>query len=116
MNPFLSDPSGPGALAYAFRWAIAALAVAVIFGLFFWRRSDFCIEVKAGKVAFRGKFPIAFRPACSEFLLRDLVIHGPARIYAIRQKDRWRLWFRGGIGSGEQQRIRNFIVARLGSR
>jgi hypothetical protein len=116
LNSFLYDPSHSGVWAYALRWAIAAFVIAAIFGLFFWRRSDFCIEVKFGKVAFHGKFPMAFRPACSEFLLRDLVIHGPARIYAVRQKDRWRLWFRGGIGAGEQQQIRNFIVTRLGAR
>jgi Protein of unknown function (DUF3634) len=114
LNPFLDDR--PGILEYAMRWGVAAVAVAVVVGLFFWRRSDFCIEVKSGKVAFHGKFPLAIRPACAEFLLRDLAIDGPARVYAIRQKDRWRLWFRGGIGEGEKQRIRNFIVTRLGSR
>jgi hypothetical protein len=28
-------------------------------------------------------------------------------------KTGWRVWFRGRIGEGEKQRMRNFIVTRL---
>jgi len=110
-NDFESDVWG-----YVIRCGLAGVALAVVVRLFFWRRSDFCIDVKGDKVAYHGRFPLAFRSECNELLLQDLAIHGPARIYAVREKSGWRLWFRGRIGDGQKQRIRNFILTRLGSR
>jgi hypothetical protein len=115
-QPFPDNGFEPDLWGYVLRYGLAAVALAVVVRLFFWRRSDFCIEVKRDKITYDGRFPSALRPACSEFLLQDLAIRGPARIYAIRQKSGWRLWFRGHIGEGEKQRIRNFITTRLGSR
>jgi len=115
-QPFVNDGFESDVWGYVIRYGLAAVALAVVVRLFFWRRSDFCIDVKGDKVAYHGRFPFAFRSECDELLLRDLAIHGPARIYAIREKSGWRLWFRGRIGEGEKQRIRNFILTRLGSR
>ena len=115
-QPFLDNGFEPDVWGYVIRYGLGAIALAVIVRLFLWRRSDFRIEVKGGKITYDGRIPLAIRPACSEFLLQDLGIQGPARIYAIRQKTGWRLWFSGHIGEGEKQRIRNFITTRLGSR
>jgi hypothetical protein len=112
----LQDNFDPNLWDYALHLGLAVVVVAVAVRLFFWRRSDFCIVVKQGAVTYRGRIPLALRPACSEFLLNDLALQGPARVYAIKQKSGWRIWFRGRIGDGEKQRIRNFIVTRLGSR
>ena len=62
---------------------------------------------------YRGRVPLAFRSECNEFFLRDLGIRGPAKVYGLRERTGWRLWFRGHIGEGEKRRIRNFIVTRL---
>jgi hypothetical protein len=115
-QPFPGNGFELDAWGYVIRCGLSAIAIAVVVRLFFWRRSDFCIEVKGDKVAYHGRFPLAFRSECNELLLQDLAIHGPARIYAAREKSGWRLWFRGRIGDGEKQRIRNFILTRLGSR
>jgi hypothetical protein len=92
---------------------MAIVAIGFVVSLLFWRRSDFCIETKNGKVSYRGRVPLAFRSECDEFLLRDLRISGPTRIYGSRLPGGWRVWFRGPIGEGEKQRVRNFIVTRL---
>ena len=103
----------PALWGYVIRWALALLTVVIFFRLFFWRRSDFCIATKGGRVSYRGRIPLAFRAECDEFLLRDLAIRDPVRVYGCRMKTGWRVWFRGRIGEGEKQRMRNFIVTRL---
>jgi hypothetical protein len=116
IDPLLPDGVHPSVWEHLIRLGLAAIAIAVVVRVFFWRKSDFCIEVKRGKVTYRGSIPFSIQPECSDFLLHDLAIQGPARVYAIRMKSGWRTWFRGRIGDGEKQRIRNFIITRLGSR
>jgi hypothetical protein len=113
IDPFLNYPGTPDLWGSLIRWGLAILAVGIVIRLLFWRRSDFCIETKNGKVNYRGRVPVAIRAECNEFLLRDLGIEGPARIYGCRMPSGWRVWFRGRIGEGEKQRVRNFIVTRL---
>jgi hypothetical protein len=113
IDPFLIYHTEPDLWGYMIRWALAILAVAVVVRVLFWRRSDFCIATKGGRVSYRGRIPLAFRAECDEFLLRDLAIRDPIRVYGCRMKTGWRVWFRGRIGEGEKQRMRNFIVTRL---
>jgi hypothetical protein len=112
----LQDNFVPRLWEYALELGVVIVVLAIVVRLFFWRRSDFCIVVKKGTVEYHGRIPLAFQPACKEFLLHDLALQGPARVYAVKQKSGWRLWFRGKIGDGEKQRIRNFVLTRLGSR
>jgi hypothetical protein len=96
------------------RWGLGIVVLAILVRVFFGRRSDFQIGVRDGRVEYKGRFPLALRPAIEEFLLKDLAIKGPVKIYAIRTNRRWRLWFRGQLSEGEKQRIRNFVATRLG--
>ena len=97
------------------RWGLAIVVVVILVRIFFWRRSDFRVSVRDGNVEYRGRFPLASRPAIEEFLLKDLAVKGPLKIYAIRRNRRWRLWFRGRVCEGDKQRIRNFVATRLGA-
>src|SRR6266699_2232177 len=63
-QPFLNHGFEPDLWGYVIHYGLAAGALAVVVRLFFWRRSDFCINVKGDKVAYHGRFPVAFRSEC----------------------------------------------------
>ena len=75
-----------------------------------------CVRVRGGRVEHKGRFPLTHRPELDELLLRDLALRGPVSVYGVRKQRRWQVWFRGFLCVGDKQRIRNFIVTRLGTR
>jgi uncharacterized protein DUF3634 len=97
----------------AARLAVAAAVLAVVLAAFLWRRRDFVIRVRGGRVECWGKVPKVLKPDLDEFLLRDLHLEGTVKIMGRRHKGRLRVWFRGRLSPGQQQRLRNFLLARL---
>jgi hypothetical protein len=92
------------------------LALALLIGLaivFFWRRSDFVIRVRRKQVTFRGKLPLRSHQGIAEFLLKDLDVQGPVTILGRRDRGRMKVWFRGRLTQGQQQRVRNFLLTHL---
>jgi hypothetical protein len=58
----------------------------------------------------RDKLVQAQQQALMQLLQEDLHLRGPVTIRGRRFKQRTRLWFRGPLTPGEQQRIRNFLA------
>ena len=88
--------------------AVAVLVVLLVAWL--WRRSDFVIRVRGGRVECRGKVPPAHRAELADFLLHELRLTDPVTILGRRHGRRVELWFRGRLSKADQQRIRNFFV------
>jgi hypothetical protein len=91
---------------YQITFLIAAFLVAV----YMWARPDFVIRVRDGRCTFSGRLALAQQPALAEFLLQDLKIERPLRIYGRRIAGRLRLWFLGRLSPVQKQRIRNFLL------
>jgi len=89
------------------------LGAILFYFLFRHAPADFTITVRRGRVECAGRVPSAMRPALAEFLTQDLGIRGDVQIRGSRRDGRLRVWFRGTLASGEQQRIRNFLLTRL---
>jgi hypothetical protein len=92
---------------------IGLLAVAGIYFLFFYRRSDFRIRVHGRHVECQGKLPIAHQQAVAEFLREDLTTRARLTIWGARHGKQLVLWFSGPLSTGEKQRIRNFLMSRV---
>src|SRR5262249_38602126 len=101
MNP-LSLPAVPDLL------PVAAVALAVLAGVFVWQRCDFVIRVRGGRVECRGRVPLALTRGIQEFLLQDLGLRQPVTIRGRWQGKRLRVWCSGGLTRGQEQRVRNF--------
>jgi hypothetical protein len=87
-----------------------ALGVVGLVALYLWARPDFVIRVRDGRCTFRGRLALALQPVVAEFLLQDLKIDRPLRIFGRRIGGRLRLWFLGRLTPGQKQRIRNFLL------
>jgi hypothetical protein len=92
------------------RYLAGALAVGLIFAVVFLRRSDFVIRVRDGRLSHTGRLPFS-RISVEELLLRDLELAGPVRIAGCRRAGRLQLWIRGNLTKGQEQRIRNYLLA-----
>jgi hypothetical protein len=103
------DDSSPWPL--LFRLAAGAVVVVLVYYALFGRRAEFVIDVKRGQVRCKGKVPLAVQQRLTHFLLDDLGIRDSVRILGANRGKRLKVWFRGRISPGEQQRIRNFLVA-----
>ena len=97
-------------IALLFRLAVAAAVILAAYLLLFGRRADFVIEVRGGQVRHKGKIPLAMVQQLTPFLLHDLGVTDSVRILGSRSGGRLRIWFRGRIGPGQQQQIRNFLT------
>jgi hypothetical protein len=102
------DDSSP--LSLLFRLALSAGVIFIAYMLVFGRRADFVIEVRRGEVRYKGKVPQAVLHELTPFLLEDLGIRDSVRILGSLHGKRIRVWFRGRIDRGKQQRIRNFLT------
>src|SRR5437660_5499974 len=95
------------------RLAVAIFAAYVIYFFVFHKRIDFTIQVRHDGINYRGRVPLALQPAISQFLLQDLSLKEPVKIHGAWTNKRLSIWFRGRLGEGEKQRIRNFFAGRL---
>jgi hypothetical protein len=95
------------------RIVVVSLIAFAIYYFVFHRRADFTIHVRRGAVDYRGRVPAAHRAAIANFLLEDLGLQEPVKIQGCWNKKRLNIWFRGRLGKGEKQRIRNFFAGRL---
>jgi hypothetical protein len=90
------------------------LVAAVLIGMvaILWVRGlyDFRIVITDRGIDFLGRFPARYRADVAEFLAKN-VGSRPALILGRWQGGRiLRIHFRGAIGPGIQQRIRNFLI------
>jgi hypothetical protein len=92
------------------RYLAGLAAVAIVLAVLFLRRSDFVIRVRDGRIACKGKIPLS-QIALEELLVNDLGLRGSVTISGARRGGRLQLWFRGDLTKGEQQRIRNYLLA-----
>jgi len=88
--------------------ACAAVLVLIYHALF--GRPDFIIDVRRGQVRCKGRVSLALQRRLAHFLLEDLGIRDSVRILGAQRGKRMRVWFRGQISPGEQQRVRNFLA------
>jgi hypothetical protein len=96
-------------LALVLRLALGAGIIFAVYILLFGRRAEFVIEVRQGTVRSKGKLPHALVQRLTPYLLDDLGITDRLRICGIMRGQQIRVWFRGRIAAGDQQRIRNFL-------
>jgi len=89
---------------------MALMAFGAVAVLLFWRKSDFTIRVRRGRAHFRGKLPASLRQAVQEFLADEIERHRSFKVHGVWDKKRLRLWFRGDLSLGDQQRLRNVLV------
>jgi len=85
------------------------LAGVVLVMLYQTGRADFVVRYRNGRLTCKGR--LAQQPALEQFLRDDLSVRGPLRIAGRRRQGRLLLWFGGDLTPGEQQRIRNFLLA-----
>jgi hypothetical protein len=100
----------PDVLTLLFRLAVGVGVLFAAYLLLFGRRADFVIEVRGGQVRHKGKIALAVVQQLTPFLLHDLGITDSVRILGSLNGGRMRVWFRGHISPGQQQRIRNFLA------
>ena len=93
-----------------FRLAVAVGVMLIAYLVLFSRHTDFVIEVRGGQVRHKGKIALAVVQQLTPFLLHDLGITDSVRILGSTSGGRLRVWFRGRISPGQQQRIRNFLA------
>jgi hypothetical protein len=103
----VDDTGLPGDLP---RYMAGLLALGIILAIVFFRRSDFVIRVQDGRLACTGKLPLS-QIALRELLVDDLGLAGPVKISGCRRGGRLHLWFRGDLTKGQEQRIRNYLLA-----
>lgn len=72
-------------------------------------RADFVVNYRGGRFTCKGR--LAQQPALEQFLRDDLAVGGAVRIAGRRRHGRLVLWFGGELTPGQQQRIRNFLLA-----
>ncbi len=92
------------------RYLAGLAAAGIIVAVLFLRRSDFVIRLRQGRIACKGKLPLS-QIALEELLIKDLGLHDAVTISGARRGGRLQLWFRGDLTKGEQQRIRNYLLA-----
>ena len=100
----------PSLLSWVFRLAVATGAIVLIYFALFSRRAEFVIDVRKGEVRHKGRVPLAVVQQLAPFLLHDMGITDSVRILGSWQGKRMRVWFRGQLSRGQQQRIRNFLA------
>jgi hypothetical protein len=91
---------------------LVALLVVLLAALYQWSRADFVIRVRDGRCECRGRLPQALHGEVADFLLRDLKVKGPIKVLGKRVRGRLKLWYRGALTPGQQQRVRNFLLTR----
>jgi hypothetical protein len=96
-------------LSLIFRAAVGAVVIVAAYLILFGRRAEFVIEVRKGTVRGKGKIAQAVVHRLTPFLLHDLGITDSVRILGTARGRQMRVWFRGRINPGQQQRIRNFL-------
>jgi hypothetical protein len=96
-------------LSLVLRLAIGAGIIAAAYVLLFGRHAEFVIEVRNGTVRSRGRIAQVVVQRLTPFLLHDLGITDSLRILGTVRGRQMRVWFRGRISAGQQQRIRNFL-------
>jgi hypothetical protein len=89
----------------------AAIVVALI-AFYVWQRNDFIVRAGPGRFECRGLLPLVRQKALAQFLLHELPLRGEIKIMGKKTGGRLRLWFRGPLTPGEQQRIRNFLCCQ----
>jgi hypothetical protein len=89
---------------------LLALLVVGAVVLYVWQRSDFVVRAHPGRFECKGLLPVPQQQALAEFLLQDLALKKPVTIMGKRMGRRLRLWFRGPLSPGDQQRIRNILT------
>jgi hypothetical protein len=89
-----------------------AAALVGLIALFLWQRKDFVVRARPGRFECRGLLPVVQQKALAQFLLHELPLRGEIKILGKKTGGRLRLWFRGPLTPGEQQRIRNFLFAK----
>jgi hypothetical protein len=95
------------------RFVVAGVAAFVIYYFLFRKHADFTIQLRRGEFNCRGRVPRIHQRAIAHFLLEELALKESVKIQGAWDRKRLRLWFRGRIGEGEKQRIRNFLLGRL---
>lgn len=107
---FDSFPLDPLYLAILLAVCVIAVVVAVRA-----RAADFTIDSRPdGRVRIRGRIPAAKHGAIRAFFTNDLRAQGTVRVRGFFGPRRsFRLRFAGRIGPGQQQQIRNFLMAEL---
>jgi hypothetical protein len=89
---------------------LAACCVVLLVLLYLSQRKDFVIRAApSGRFECKGRLPKACQQELAQ-LLHDLNLRGPVTILGKRSGRRIRLWFRGPLTPGEQQRVRNFMA------
>jgi hypothetical protein len=97
------------AISLVFRLVLGAGIIIAVYYLLFGRRAEFVVAVHRGAVRGKGKIPHGLLQGLTPFLLDDLEITDGVRMYGIARGKQIRVWFRGRITAGNQQRIRNFL-------
>jgi len=93
--------------------AVAVVLLAVLILVWCWRRGDFEIRYRDGRVAFRGKVPQPHAAAVADFLAQEMGLTGPVTITGRRVGRRLQLWFSGSLSKAQRQRLRNFFLNPL---
>jgi hypothetical protein len=99
--------------AFAARLAVVCFVGYVVYHFLFRKSAEFTIQVRSGQCNCEGRVPLTQQNAIAQFLIEDLGLKEPVKIQGAWDHKRLRLWFRGRIGEGEKQRIRNFLLGRL---
>ncbi|MDB5298571.1 MAG: hypothetical protein JWO87_234 [Phycisphaerales bacterium] len=94
---------------------VVGVAMIAWLGYIGWKKKgDFRITVRAGRVSYRGRFPAGRTAETSDFFLHDVAPKVPICVIGNWTRGRvLRISVQGRIGSGEAQRIRNFLKMTL---
>ena len=92
---------------------LLAVAVVALVVLYLLQRKDFVVRVRAGRFECWGRMALVEQKALAQFLLHDLAVTGEVQVSGKWTGGRLRLWFRGPLTPGQQQRIRNFLLTHL---
>jgi hypothetical protein len=90
---------------------LLAAAVVALVALYLIQRKDFVMRVRAGRLECWGRLALVEQKALAQFLLHDLGVTEEVQVSGKWTGGRLRLWFRGPLTPGQQQRIRNFLVS-----
>jgi hypothetical protein len=90
---------------------VGALGLALLIWWCSGPRADFVIRLRQGRFSCEGAVALARQRELAAFLLDELNLTGNVTILGKRVGGRLVLWFRGGLTAGQQQRIRNYLLA-----
>ncbi len=97
-------------------WMLALVAVvglAIFAYLRYGKRADLSIVVDGGDVRFIGAVPQAKQAIIAQFLREDMELTQRVTNRGRRVPQGWRFDVEGPLPQGDQQRIRNFLLATL---